>query len=370
MAIATGIGAALSLLAGLAVDELGVRLDSPAGGYVLVLGAGAAAALLGLVFLGRIPEPTMPPATHRPWADIVRAPLRHREFRALIMFLAIWTFAVNLSTPFFTVYLLRRLQLPMLAVIAFAVLSQVTAALVIRAWGGVAERFSTLTVLRVSCAGFLLSVAGWPVVGLAQAPWLALTGVAVIHVLAGLSIAGVNLASGTVAMELAPRGAAAGYLATNSLISGAASALAPVIAGLSADWLETQRLSVTVAWTSTLAGAQGIALRPLDLHGLDFLFVATVLVGLYAIHRILGVTERASAERRVVLAALIEEMREQMPQPLRAITTVPSVRDLVYFPFSRLSRLLPERRRPGSGSRVGRRAGDFGDGPPAPEATG
>jgi hypothetical protein len=351
MAIATGIGAGLSLLAGLAVDELGVRLDSVAGAYVIVLGAGAASALLGLVFLGRIPEPTMPPATHRPWADIVRAPLRHREFRALVAFLATWTFAVNLSTPFFTVYLLRRLQLPMSAVIAFAVLSQVTSALVLRAWGGLADRFSTLTVLRVSCAGFLLSVAGWPMVGLAQAPWLALVGVALIHVIGGLTTAGVNLATATVSMELAPRGEAAGYLATNALISGAAAALAPVLAGLSADWLDTQRLSVTLAWTSTLGGGQGLALRPVDLHGLDFLFVATVLVGLYAIHRILGVTERAMAERRVVLAALIEEMREQMPQPLRAITTVPSVRDLVYFPFSLLGRLLPERRlKPGRDS--------------------
>ena len=344
MAIATAIGAGLSLLAGLAVDELGVRLDSAAGGYVIVLGAGAAAALLGLVFLGRIPEPAMPPATHRPWADIMRAPLRHREFRALVAFLATWTFAINLSTPFFTVYLLRRLELPMAAVIAFAVLSQVTAAMVLRAWGVMADRFSTLTVLRVSCAGFLLSVAGWPLVGLTETPWVALVGVAIIHVIAGLTTAGVNLASGTVAMELAPRGAAAGYLATNALISGAASALAPVLGGLSADWLETQRLSVTVAWTSTADAAQGLALRPVDLHGLDFLFVATVVVGLYAIHRILGVTERASTKRRVVLAALIEEMREQMPQPLRAITTVPSVRDLVYFPFSRLGRLLPERR--------------------------
>jgi MFS family permease len=233
------------------------------------------------------------------------------------------------------------------------VLSQVTAALVLRAWGVVADRFSTLTVLRVSCAGFLLTVAGWPLVGLAQTAWPALLGVAVIHVLGGLTTAGVNLASGTVAMELAPRGEAAGYLATNALISGTASALAPVLAGLSADWLETQRLSVTVAWTSTLGGGQGLALRPLDLHGLDFLFVATVLVGLYAIHRILGVTERASAKRRVVLAALVEEMRQQMPQPLRAITTVPSVRDLVYFPFSLLGGLLPERRRPGPGPRVG-----------------
>jgi MFS family permease len=163
-------------------------------------------------------------------------------------------------------------------------------------------------------------------------------------VLSGLSTAGVNLASGTVAMELAPRGAAAAYLATNSLVTGTASALAPVIAGLSADWLETQRFSVTVAWTSTLGAGEELALRPLDLYGLDFLFVATVLVGLYAIHRILGVSARVTAGRREVLWALVTEMREQMPQPLRAITTVPAVRDLVYFPFSLLGRLVPERR--------------------------
>ena len=210
MAIATATGAGLSLLAGLAVDELGVRLDSAVAGYVVVLAAGAAAALLGLVFLGRIPEPAMPPATHRPWADILRAPLRHREFRALVTFLATWTFATHLSTPFFTVYLLRRFGLPMAAVIALAVLSQLTAAFALRAWGNVADRFSTLTVLRVSCAGFLLSIACWPLVGLAGTPWLILTGLALIHMLAGLSTAGTNLATGTVAMELAPRGAAAG----------------------------------------------------------------------------------------------------------------------------------------------------------------
>jgi MFS family permease len=182
------------------------------------------------------------------------------------------------------------------------------------------------------------------VVGQAGAPWLMIGGLTVIHILSGLSTAGVNLASGTVAMELAPRGAAAGYLATNALVTGAASALAPILAGLSADWLETQRLSVTVAWSSTLGIREGIALRPIDFHGLDFLFAATVLVGLYAIHRILGVSARVMAGRREVLGALFMEMRDQMPQPLRAITTVPAVRDLVYFPFSLLGRLLPERR--------------------------
>jgi membrane-associated protease RseP (regulator of RpoE activity) len=148
-------------------------------------------------------------------------------------------------------------------------------------------------------------------------------------------------------MELAPRGEAAGYLATNSLISGAAAALAPVLAGIGADWLETQRLSVTIAWTSTMGPGQSLAVRPLDLHGLDFLFVATVLAGLYAVHRILAVVESAGADRREIVAALVAEIRQQVPQSVRAFTTVPSVRAVVEYPLSLLGSLLPERRKGG-----------------------
>jgi MFS family permease len=176
-------------------------------------------------------------------------------------------------------------------------------------------------------------------------PWLVLAVIGAIHLLAGLSSAGVTLTTGTVAMELAPRGQAAGYLATNAIVSGIAAALAPVLAGIGADWLQAQRLSVTVAWTSALEPGQGLALRPLDLRGLDFLFVATVVVGLYAVHRILAVSDGKVGDRRAVVTALAAEIREQMPQPLRALTTVPAVRDLAYFPLSLLGSLLPERRR-------------------------
>jgi MFS family permease len=345
MAIATAIGAPLALGAGIAIDRLRDVFGAPAEAYNLVLGVGVLAGLLGLIPLGRIPEPPMAPATHRPWRDVLRAPFRHPEFRALVAFLAAWTFATNLSAPFFTVYLLKRLGLPMAAVLAAAVLSQITTVLVLRAWGAVADRFQTLTVLRVSCAGFLLSVAGWPIAGMLHTPWLVLAVIGAIHVLAGLTTAGVTLTTGTVAMELAPRGEAAGYLATNALISGAAAALAPVLAGVGADWLETQRLSVTVAWTSTVGPGQSLALRPLDLHGLDFLFVATVLVGLYAVHRILAVVESEKADRREIVAALVDELRGQVPLTLRALTTVPMVREVVYFPLSLLGSLLPERRR-------------------------
>ncbi len=359
MALATGVGAALTLAAGLTVDELPSRLGSVRSGYVVVIGIGVLAGLLGLIPLGMIPEPLMEPSTRRPWRDVLGGPLRNRELRGLIAFLSTWTFAINLSTPFFAVYLIRRLALPIAAVLAFTVLSQATTAVMLRAWGAVADRFSTLAVLRLSCLGFLLAVAGWPIVGVLDQPWLVVTVLAVIHLVAGFATAGVNLCTATVAMEVAPRGESAGYFATNAMISGVAAALAPIVAGVSADWLETQRLSVTVAWSSTLRESPGIALRPLDLHGLDFLFVATVLVGLYAVHRILAVVEREPPDRRVVVAALADEVWERMSHPLRAITTVPGVRDVVYFPFSLLGRLLPERRRAaGGGPARGRREGD------------
>jgi hypothetical protein len=73
--------------------------------------------------------------------------------------------------------------------------------------------------------------------------------------------------------------------------------------------------------------------------------VATVVVGLYAVHRILAVPEGAMGDRRAVVSALAGELREQMPQPLRALTTVPALRDIAYFPLSLIGSLLPERRR-------------------------
>ena len=66
-----------------------------------MLATGVVAGMAGLFFLARIPEPEMPVTTRRPWVDIFKAPLRHREFRPVMIFLASWTFAANLIAPFF-----------------------------------------------------------------------------------------------------------------------------------------------------------------------------------------------------------------------------------------------------------------------------
>nr|MBA3258850.1 MFS transporter [Gemmatimonadales bacterium] len=299
---------------------------------------------IGLLFLARIPEPVMPETVRRPWVDVFRAPLQHREFRPVMIFLACWTFAANLIAPFFSVYLLRRFGLPMAWVVGLTVLSQAMTALAFRSWGAVADRFDLRTVMRVSGALFLLTVAAWPFIDLLTSRGLILTLLVLVHALAGLAAAGVNLGTGTLALQVAPRGEAAAYLATNALISGVGSALAPLLAGISADWLETQRFTITVQWRSTWGEDAAMALRPLDFHGLDFLWAASVGIGLYAVHRLLAVARHEPGQDRAVVSAVLQEMRAHARVPLRALSSVPGVREVMGLPFSLVARLVPERR--------------------------
>jgi hypothetical protein len=344
LAAAMAVSAVLGLAAGFVVDALPRTGTPPLQAYTLVLATGVLAGLTGLFFLARIPEPAMPVTTRRPWIDIFRAPLHHREFRPVMIFLASWTFAANLIAPFFSVYLLRRFELPMASVVGLTVLSQSMTAVAFRSWGTVADRYNLRTVMRVSGALFLLTVAAWPFINLLSSRGLVVALLVLVHMIAGLAAAGVNLGTGTLALQVAPRGEAAAYLATNALISGIGAALAPLLAGISADWLETQRFTITAQWSSSWGGARSVALRPLDFHGLDFLWIASVAVGLYAVHRLLAVPEHRPGQDRAVVAAVLAEMGARVWSPLRALSTVPGVRDVMELPYSLVARVVPERR--------------------------
>jgi MFS family permease len=344
MAVATAVSAVLGLAAGYTVDALPRQGASPLAGYDVVFGVGVLAGLTGLLFLARIPEPRMPPSVRRPWRDVFRTPLSDIGFRPVMIFLACWTFAANLTAPFFTVYLLRRFGLPMAWIVGLTMLSQAMTALAFRWWGAMADRFDLRTVLRVAGAAYLLTVAAWPFVDLLASRTLIVGILVALHVIAGLSAAGVNLGTGTLALQVAPRGEAAAYLATNAMVSGVAAAVAPILAGLSADWLNTQRFTVTIQWSSSWGRALDLAIRPLDFHGLDFLWAASVVIGLYAIHRLLAVPASERGLGRALVAAMLEEMRTRVRTPLRAISTVPGVREVVELPFSLVARLVPERR--------------------------
>jgi MFS family permease len=340
MAIATGVSAALGLVAGMVADQAGDVLE-PVRIYALIFFVGALWGLVGLWFLFRTPEPRMPDVHPRPIRDILSAPLRDRNFRELVRFLGSWNFAVNIAAPFVTVYMLRRLEFSLAAVVGLAVLSQTANALSLRVWGRLSDRFSNKSVLGATGGAFLISTTLWPVTAMVHGEAMVYGLAALIHILAGIAAAGVTLCSSTIALKAAPRGEASSYLATNALFSGVAATVAPIIAGFLADWFTDRRLTIELRWVSRAPGGTTHAFPALDLQGLDFLFVLSFLVGLYSMHRLLAVREEGDVKPEVVVSEFYAEVR----RTVRSVSTIGGLRRLTAFPFAVLLTLAPERRR-------------------------
>jgi len=93
-------------------------------GYTFPLLFGAV--FLGLaspLFMSMIPEPLMQPSPkpQPSFFSTISIPFRDGNYRCLLSFLLLWGLALNMSIPFFAVYMLLRLGLPLSAVIGFRV---------------------------------------------------------------------------------------------------------------------------------------------------------------------------------------------------------------------------------------------------------
>ena len=332
-AVATAVGAAMSLGAGAGVD-LYKRYGSELGIYSIYFAIGGSVGLIGIYFLSKIPEPKM---ERRPTVNLVKIilePLKDLNFRYLLIFLGTWNFAINLAAPFFTVYMLKRIGLSMTLVLALSVLSQMVNVLFIRLWGLLTDLFSNKSVLAVAGPFFILTIAIWPFTTMPERHFLTIPLLLIIHALAGMSTAGVTLCTGNIALKLAPPGKATSYLAVNALVSGVAATLAPILGGLIATWLDTERMSLTLRWLSqeTIRWS----LPTVELKGLDFLFILAIIFGLYSMHRLVTVKEAGEAEEGVVL----DRFRSEVRKAVRNVSNVAGVRDLFYFPYARLRRLM------------------------------
>lgn len=335
------LGVPLSLAAALFLERwVQWYPDRELDAYSLLFLVGLVSGLCGLYFLWRTPEPEMlPPEEGVQFVELLQRPFRDENFRRLIQFLGAWNLAIALSAPFFTVYLLQRLGYGMSFVIVLAVLSQLTNAAFAPIWGRLSDSFSNKAVLGVSGPLVLVATTLWLFTAMPEKHALTLPLVVVIHVLLGMSMSGVSLATGNIGMKLAPRGRATSYLAATSLVGSIAAGLAPIFGGLIANWFADNRLAVTLSWEST---NEAVSVPALYLTGIDFAFIASLSLGVYSVHRLSLVVEGGEAERREVLTTLVSEVR----RPLLNFTTIGGFSTLVSLPFETVRRDRAEQQRP------------------------
>ena len=262
---------------------------------------------------------------------MLRRPLADPNFRRLITFLGTWNLAVNLAAPFFTVFMLTMLHMDMTLVMAMSVVSLVPNVLLIGVWGRYADRFSNKTVLAVCGPMFIFAIFAWTFVMFPDEHRYTLHMLVAIHVLMGISTAGVTLASGNIGLKLAPKGEATAYLAVLSLVNALAAGLAPIFGGLFADFFAQRELSLVVQWFSPERSA---TVPILILRHWGFFFIFATLVGLFSLHRLRMVREEGEVEERVILQELMLDARRS----IRNLSTVPGLRALASFPVVLLRR--------------------------------
>jgi MFS family permease len=292
--------------------------------------------MIGVFFISTIPEPRMTSEGGRQkFSKMISEPFKDTNFKNLITFLGSWNFAINLAAPFFTVYMLMRLQLDISYIISFMVLTQIMNFSFLRIWGRFSDRFSNKSVLGVSGPMFIISILFWTFTTLPEKHMLTIPLLIFIHILMGISLAGVTLATGNIALKLAPRGQATSYLAANSVVNSLAAGIAPILGGLFADFFIGRELSLSIEWS---APGEEISFIAFNLQHWDFFFIFAFFIGLYSIHRLSLVKEVGEVEEKIVFHELLSEVRRGM----RNFSSVGGLHQMIQFPFSTLKEAKDE----------------------------
>ncbi|HEX6928212.1 MAG TPA: MFS transporter [Gammaproteobacteria bacterium] len=339
------VAVSLSLIAATALDYVEANYEENLHiAYTVMFLFAGIVGLYGASLLARTPEPKIYPIKKNLFR-LFAQPIKDHNFRNLLIFNSLWAFAVNLATPFFTVYMLKMLGFPISYVIVFTIISQLANIFFIRIWGRYSDKYSNKTVLRTAAPIYLAAILGWTFTTFPDEHMLTIPLLVVIHVLSGISLSGINLALSNIGYKLAPgKQDAIVFLSTRALVTAFFSGIAPVIGGLFADFFSRRQLNWNLEWDSP-AGDRVI--HTLSLQSWDFFFVTAFLFGIFSLSRLSIVQEKGEAKRRVVMGELLSEVGREA----KSMSSLSGLKNMAFLPFSFFSLVggKERRRRPRGG---------------------
>jgi MFS family permease len=172
----------------------------------------------------------------------------------------------------------------MTTVVILTALQQLTMVAFFKIWGNLSDKYSHKSVLRVSGPLLLVSFALWASLSLFKGSMVVLPMVVGIHMLWGMSTAGVNLATSSIGLKLAPQGKGTSYMASFMLFTQLAAAISPLLGGMVSQYFE--------GWT--------------------IFFVVALVLGVFALHRLTKVKEEGEVDDKIVARELVVEMKQSV----------------------------------------------------------
>ncbi len=256
--------------------------------------------LIGIYMYYRISEPKMETDNIKEsFIKKFKKVFEDRNFTKLMSFLAFWNFSINLAVPFFTVYILKKLNLPMSLVLVLTTITQLMNVWVMEMWGKISDKFSNKSVLLTTGPLYILCIFMFLFTANPNPHILTIPLLILIYIFIGIAQAGITLATGNITLKLAPKGRATVYLSVNGIINAFASGIAPLIGGSLADFFADKELFFTLNWQSNISEFD---LYVFGMRHWDFFFFFASVLATLSLILLRGVREEGDVEEKVVLS--------------------------------------------------------------------
>lgn len=305
------LNVALSLGLALLIDFIknkqpGFELNT----YGLFFIVAGIAGLMGVSYLNRTYEPPSVLAGGN-LINMLRRPLVNPNFRKLLVFNSVWLFALNLATPFFTVFLLRSMQLPLSYIIVLTAISQVASIFALRVWGRYADRYSNKTIIAICAPVYIMCLVAWCFVGIYTNFYNNLILLVGIFVVTGIATSGINLSLTNIGLKLAPASESIVYLSAKNIVTSCFSALAPLAGGIVADYFSERSLHVGASWEGP---ALTKSFRLVELHDFNFLFAIAAFLAFISLEFLIHVREKGEVNKDEVVKVMRGDIKNSIKE--------------------------------------------------------
>ncbi|MBS1524899.1 MAG: MFS transporter [Bacteroidetes bacterium] len=306
--MAQTLNVSLSLATALGLDY--IKSHYPASEimvYHLLFLAGGMLGMVSVVLLLRTPEPEASKIDGNLFALFSR-PLKNRNFRNLLIFNSCWAFALNLATPFFAVFMMKTMGLPVAYIIGLGIISQLSSIVSIKIWGRYSDRFSNKNIVAFCAPLYIACILAFAFAATPGNIHTMLALLVVIHVISGLSTAGINLSLSNIGIKLAPNNEAIAYITAKNMFVALFSTLAPVVGGLMADFFVSHRIE----WNLHLGFIGMHHLHLLTLQGWNYFFIIGGVLALISLRLLKQVNEKGEIRNRRMVIHMQSRFRSKL----------------------------------------------------------
>jgi MFS family permease len=315
----------LSLAVAMLVDYIkihypGYELTAYAGMFI----AGGIVGMAGVYFLARAPEPKTTLEDEK-LLDLISKPLKDINFRNLLTFHSFYAFATSLALPFFVVYMMKTVGLSFAWIIALGLLAKFGSIFSLKFWGIFSDKYSNKTIIRICAPTFITCILSWTFAAMTTNPAISISLLIIIHIVSGISAAGIDLAINNMAIKLAPKNEAISYISARNIVVAVFAAAGPIAGGLMADFFASHHLTWDIQWQ----GPSGVStFHLLELQNWNFFFVISAILALLSIRLLGRIKENGEAQQQMVRIV----MKKSVARGIRKNISGEAIKDRINNP--------------------------------------